>query len=227
MNNLMHLTFERCECMRLESFDEIFRKLKLKSLNLMTVRMRATAMDISKYNYISNTLETLTIKHNTHEYDRNVIKTFFNRQHKFENVTKITLDVGSRRFRRSTELYFSHNFPYLQELIMNFFYISLEDIFHLKHLKVLQFDIFYRISGKYFEKLLQHPTLTHITITTFNWEDYEYVKFPKSCEGLTTTLEYLNLPSIVFENDSNFWSSFQKRNKLLKLEIEECFQYKE
>ena len=218
MNNLKHLTLERCSNIKFEDFNEIFQKLKLKSLSLVTVLMRVKAEDICDYNYISNTLETLNIDAIA---DRNIATTFCNPEHKFQNVSTVRLVTNLFLRPQSTGLCFSHNFPNLQQLIMKSYYISIKDILYLKHLKVLQFDLFDNMSWSYLEILFQHPTLTHITITLFNCRHFEkhYERLPKCCEGLTTTLEYLSLPSVVYERALNFWPSFRQRNKLLKLEI--------
>ena len=220
MNNLMHLTFKRCSNIGFENFYDIFRKLKLKSLSLGSVLMREETEDISDYNYISNTLETLNIAARA---DRNIVRTFCNRQHKFENVSKVRL--LENHSSQSIALCFSHSFRNLQDLIMDSFHISSEDILHMKHLKILQFSLFDNMSWSYLEILFKHPTLTHIRITPIHCllerHDFEmhYERFPKCCEGLTTTLEYLSLPSVVYDLGSSFWPSFRQRNKLLKLNI--------
>ena len=218
MNNLIHLTFRECKNIGTEKLYKIFRKVTLKSLSIVSVRERVRVRVKINYYCISDTLETLTI---TEGLDLNTVRTFFKLQHRFENVSKISLAMGASGFEGSTKLCFSHNFPYLQELIMDSFYISSEDILHLEHLKVLKFGLFHNMSWSYLGILFKHPTLTHITITPFNCRIFKerYARFPISYKGLTTKLEYLKLPSVVYGSALNFWPPFRRMNNLLKLEI--------
>ena len=224
MNNLMDLTFQQCSNIRFENYNEIFRKLKLKSLSLLAIIVRDRPENILDYNFISNTLEILTIKN---IFDRYSVTIFCNRQHKFENVTKVRILKNQVDHSQPPGLYFSHNFPHLQELIMDSFYISSEDILYLEHLKVLVFSLYDNMSWSYLKILFQHPTLTHITIIPFLCSGLKrYSKHLPICyEGLTTTLEYLSLPSVVYESNVSFWPSFQERNKLLKLHIVDYHKY--
>ncbi|XP_065359199.1 uncharacterized protein LOC135953302 [Calliphora vicina] len=218
--NLSILTLNLCWDLSGPNLTDILAMKKLQTLTILNTSCQDSIYD---YVYFSHNLTTLTLETSLNQ---DIMPALSNSQNRFENVSSLIwhqVNSMSANYSMTRLQHISYIYPNLMELLLERQYIALEDLRRLTSLSVFKFYFFDSMSWNYLEMLLKLPYLTHLTIglSAKIYCDLSQLSVVKRENGLglTTNLEYLKIPLIVFGVALNFWLSFLQRNLKLKLQV--------